>query len=70
MKVTIEIPSEFVSHYKDDKFKDSFKRCIFDLKDHTAAKIERYLAWNCDVEVLEMLMEAFDKVDPFEEEDK
>lgn len=54
MKVTIDIPKEFVSHYKKDGFSESFDRILCDISDKygLAGKYER--------EVLEMLKKAFE----------
>lgn len=53
MKVTIDIPKEFVSHYKKDGFSESFDRILCDISDKDG------LAGNYEREVLEMLKETF-----------
>jgi hypothetical protein len=50
MKVTIDIPEEFVSHYNGDKFRDSLQR----LKDDA-----HLVAGNYEKEVVDMLIKAF-----------
>lgn len=58
MKLVIEIPKEFVSHYKADKFKDSLERISADIAqyrfDHRVT-----LSGNYEEETLSMLIEAF-----------
>lgn len=58
MKVVIDIPKEFVSHWKKDKFKDSLERVLQDIKqyryDHNLILSGLY-----EEETLEMLTEAF-----------
>lgn len=53
MKVTIDIPKEFVSHYKKDGFSESIERILLDISDKYG------LAGNYEREVLEMLKKAF-----------
>lgn len=55
MKITIDIPKEFEKHFGEDKFEDSLERVRFDCTemDDTA------LSWQYDLEVLDMLIEAF-----------
>lgn len=60
--ITLELPSEFINHYKLDKFRGSFERLIADSK----YNLENYkdltpLAGNYEIEVLEMLNKAFEK---------
>ena len=50
MKLLIEIPTEFESHFNLDRFKDSLKRLEFDAN---------YLAGNYEKELAEMLIESF-----------
>lgn len=58
MKILIDIPKEFVSHYKKDKFKDSLERVLQDIKqyryDHNFT-----LSGNYEEETIAMLVEAF-----------
>ena len=57
MFLTVNIPKEFEKHYGEDKFEDSLKRIITDVKD----EIDRDFAvsWQYEVELLEMLLTAF-----------
>lgn len=50
MKVTIDIPEEFVSHYNDDKFGDSLQRLKSDV---------HLVAGNYEKELVDMLIKAF-----------
>lgn len=50
MKVTIDVPQEFVSEYKDDKFGDSLQRLKSDA---------HLLAGNYEKELVDMLIKAF-----------
>ena len=58
MKLVIDIPKEFVSHWKQDKFKDSLERISADIaqyrNDHTVTLSGKY-----EEESLAMLIEAF-----------
>ena len=58
MKLIIEIPKNFVSHWKKDKFKDSLERILADIAqyrfDHRVTMSGKY-----EEETLEMLIEAF-----------
>lgn len=62
MKITIDIPKEFEKHFGEDRFKDSLERVRYDCTgmDDTA------LSWQYDLEVLDMLIEAFENAE-FEE---
>ena len=59
MKLLIEIPTEFESHFNLDHFKDSLKRLEFDAN---------YLAGNYEKELVEMLIESFQNAHPVEPE--
>lgn len=59
MGLLINLPDEFVSHYEKDKFKDSLERIIFDLRSRLGNG-DVNLAGNYEIEVLEMLMAAFE----------
>lgn len=54
MKIVIDIPKEFESDYKGDKFKDFFSRVLCDIQDGT-------LCGNYEKEITEMFLNAFDK---------
>ena len=58
-KITITIPDEFESHFKNDKFKDSMGRMIFDLKNRPADITN--LAGRYEIETLEMLETALEE---------
>ena len=60
LEITIEIPKEFKNHFLSDGFQDSFNRMIYELRD-MLKKDELSLTWNYDIEVLEMLRDAFQK---------
>jgi len=53
MKVTIDIPDQFICHYNGDKFKDSLERILFDAKCH------RTIAGLYEWELIDMLIAAF-----------
>ena len=55
MKIIIEIPDQFKGHYRGDRFKDSLERVLFDARGH------RIIAGNYEWELMEMLIEAFQK---------
>ena len=59
MKLLIEIPIEFESHFNIDRFKDALKRLEFDAN---------YLAGNYEKELAEMLIESFQNALPVEPE--
>lgn len=50
MRLTIDIPKEFVSQYKDDKFSDSLQRLKEDV---------HLCAGNYEIEVVDMLIKTF-----------
>lgn len=54
MRIEIEIPVEFESDYRGDKFKDFFSRVLCDIKDGT-------LCGNYEKETVEMFIKAFDE---------
>ena len=58
MKLIIEIPKNFVSHWKKDKFKDSLERILADIAqyrfDHRVTMSGKY-----EEETISMLIEAF-----------
>lgn len=54
MRIEIEIPVEFESDYRGDKFKDFFSRVLCDIKDGT-------LCGNYEKETVEMFLKAFDE---------
>ncbi len=54
MKIVLEIPKEFESHFKRDKFHDSMRRINADFK-----HADLVLSGNYEIELLEMLEEAF-----------
>lgn len=54
MKITIDIPREYERDFSADKFKDFFSRVIADIDCDG-------LCGNCEKEIAEMFLEAFDK---------
>lgn len=58
MKIIIDIPQEFVSHWKKDKFNESLIRIFQDIKDY---RHDHYLLLTglYEEETMEMLIEAF-----------
>ena len=66
MLIALEIPNEFIEHYNQDKFCDSLKRvehdirpCLVDYEKDDNTKI--YLSGNYEVELIRMLVDAFNK---------
>lgn len=59
MKLIIDIPTEFETDYKDDKFKDFFSRVFVDIKNGT-------LCGNYEKETAEMFLKAFDESVPMD----
>ena len=57
MKLIIDIPKEFETDYKGDKFKDFFSRVLCDIEDGT-------LCGNYEKETAEMFLKAFDESVP------
>lgn len=58
MKVIIEIPKEFENHFDKDRFEDSLKRLSVDVGECTA------MAGLYEIELCEMLIEAFKNAEP------
>lgn len=58
MKLTIDIPKEFVRDFTDNKFEDCFRRLIADTRDRLNNK-NTLLVGNYEIETCEMLIEAF-----------
>lgn len=69
MKILIVIPEEFERHFNFDRFKDSLTRCTYELDN-----LIRYdvgyepITWKYDIEVLEMLIQEFEKAKIIQEE--
>ena len=59
MKLIIDIPKEFETDYKGDKFKDFFSRVLCDIEDGT-------LCGNYEKETAEMFLKAFDESVPMD----
>ncbi len=55
MQITLNIPKEFESHFKNDKFADSLGRILFDLEKY---KSTSKLSGNYEAETLNMLKTA------------
>lgn len=62
MRIEIEIPKEFEEHFKQGKFKDSFKRIMADIEHFQHSSKNGY--WLCagryELETIEMLGKAFE----------
>lgn len=54
MKLIIDIPEEFETDYKGDRFKDFFSRVLCDIS-------EGVLCGNYEKEIAEMFLKAFDE---------
>lgn len=57
MKITIDIPKEFENHFSNDRIKDSLERIKADLNG------DFVFAGLYEIEVLNMLIEAFEKAE-------
>ena len=55
MELKIIIPPEFESHFKNDRFKDSLGRILFDVKNREKIKLSGLYEW----ELIDMLEVAF-----------
>lgn len=63
MIICLDIPDSFVTHYKNDHFRDSFARIIFDLKekiDDNQKDKGVTLSGLYEIELLEMLFDSFE----------
>ncbi len=60
MKIIMEIPKEFETHFKNDRFKDSLERIRSD--------IGEYLCGLYETELCDMLIEAFENATQIKEE--
>ena len=66
MLIELEIPDNFKEHYNQDKFCDSLKRVEYDIKPclvdyEKDDKTKIYLSGLYEVELVQMLIEAFNK---------
>lgn len=66
MLIQLEIPDNFKKHYNQDKFCDSLKRVEYDIKSclvdyEKDDKTKIYLSGLYEVELVQMLIEAFNK---------
>lgn len=57
MKITLDIPKEFEQHFNLDRFKDSLSR----IKCDTRYCFRDGLSGEYEIELLDMLVEAFEK---------
>lgn len=62
MRVTIDIPKEFEKHFNNDRFEDSLKRLKADAGECMAGLYE--------IELCEMLIEAFKEAEVKEDEER
>lgn len=56
--MTIDIPTEFEEHFKQDKFEDSFERIMADIK-HSLENGDCLCSGRYEYETIEMLTNAF-----------
>lgn len=69
MKILIEIPEEFERDFKFDRFKDSLTRCIYEVDNVIRFDVgHNPITWQYDIEVLEMLIQEFEKAKIIQEE--
>lgn len=66
MLIALEVPKDFIKHYNQDKFCDSLKRIEYDIKPCLVEyekddKNKIYLSGRYEVELIQMLVEAFNK---------
>lgn len=62
MKIEINIPKEFESHFKLDRFKDSLTRCTYEIDNVIRFDVgHNPITWQYDIEILEMLIQEFEK---------
>lgn len=59
MRIEIEIPKEFESHFDQDKFKDSFERIMADIE-HSLENGDCLCAGRYEYETIEMLEKALE----------
>jgi hypothetical protein len=59
MKIVLDIPKDFEKHFNEDKFKDSLLRLKADT--NYGLEHESTISGNYEIELLDMLVEAFEK---------
>ena len=59
MKILLDIPKEFETHFNNDKFKDSLERIKYDVN----SLKQDALSWRYDAEVIDMLIVAFEEAE-------
>lgn len=69
MRIEIEIPKEFESHFDQDKLKDSFERIMADIE-HSLENGDCLCAGRYEYETIEMLQKAFENSKPAYSVDK
>lgn len=57
LKITLDIPKDFEQHFSNDRFKDSLKRIQTDVLDEIESDFS--ISGKYELEVLEMLLDAF-----------
>lgn len=69
MKLLIEIPEEFESDFKFDRFKDSLTRCSYEVDNVIRFDVGyNPITWQYDIDILEMLIQEFEKAEIIQEE--
>lgn len=69
MKILIEIPEEFESDFKFDRFKDSLTRCSYEVDNVIRFDVgHNPITWQYDIDILEMLIQEFEKAEIIQEE--
>lgn len=69
MKLLIEIPEEFESDFKFDRFKDSLTRCSYEVDNVIRFDVgHNPITWQYDIDILEMLIQEFEKAEIIQEE--
>lgn len=66
MKLTIEIPQEFESHFGRDHFDESFKRIYCDLDFDVTHRSGCTLSGRYELETVKMLIDAFNNAEIIE----
>lgn len=69
MKIAIEIPEEFERDFKIDRFKDSLTRCSYEIDNVIRFDVgHNPITWQYDIDILEMLIQEFEKAEIIQEE--
>lgn len=69
MKILIEIPEEFERDFNFDRFKDSLTRCTYEVDNVIRFDVGyNPITWQYDIDILEMLIQEFEKAEIIQEE--